>query len=147
MAIGENYYGMQIMTTGSSSTAFFYVNLMSDGAFGGSAISMAPTATQATYFSYNPASVQFNAPAALSVSGGMNVITSANQVAGTLGVSPAIASDTILTLFGSSGTIGSVTLRAGLTAMPFDFRVTASEGFPDEDAASFVTKHAPRPNA
>jgi hypothetical protein len=147
MLTGGNYYGMQLATTGPSTTAYFFVNVLSPGALVGAAVSMYPSATQATYFSSTENSLQFNAPAAVTIGAATTVLTSGNDVAGSLGVSPPIQSDVTLSLYGSGGVIGTVTLEAGQTQMPFDFRVTPSESLGHEGGAALLRKQAPRPEA
>jgi hypothetical protein len=140
-----NYYSLQILTQGSaSSTAFYYVNVLSPGALAGSAVTLYPTAAQATWFSYQQNSVQFQAPAGRA-SAGATVVTDSPRVGGTLGVSPAINVDTVLNLYGAASLIGSVTLPAGQTSVPFDFQVSSADAIQKSDVETSLKKLAPQP--
>jgi hypothetical protein len=136
---------MQISTQGTaSSTAFYYVNVLSPAALAGAAVTLYPSSAQATWFSYQETSLQFQAPAGRA-SAGATVVTDADRVAGTLGVSPAISVATVLNLYGAGGLIGSVTLQAGQSSIPFDFQVSSSQSIPQAEAANSLKEAAPQP--
>jgi hypothetical protein len=140
-----NYYSLQVTTQGSaSSTAFYYVNVLSPAALAGSAVTLYPSAPQATWFSYQSTSLQFQAPSGRA-SAGATVITDASRVAGTLGVSPGISVATVLNLYGAGGLIGSVTLQAGQTSIPFDFEVSSEASVGEGNAATALEEYAPQP--
>ena len=140
-----NYYSMQVSTQGTaSSTAFYYVNVLSPGALAGSAVTIYPTVAQATWFSYQQNSLQFQSPAGRA-SAGATVVTDSPRVGGTLGVSPAINVATVLSLYGAGGLIGSVTLQAGQTSVPFDFQVSGSDSIAEGDVEESLKKVAPKP--
>ncbi len=140
-----NYYSLQVLTQGSaSSTAFYYVNVLSPGALEGAAVTMYPSAAQATWFGYQQNSLQFQAPAGRA-SAGATVVTDSPRVGGSLGVSPAINVDTVLNLYGAANLIGTVTLPAGQTSIPFDFQVSESDAIQKGDLEASLKKLAPQP--
>jgi hypothetical protein len=140
-----NYYSIQVTTQGTtSSTAFYYVNVLSPGAFAGSAVTLYPSAPQATWFGYQENSLQFQAPSGRA-SAGATVVTDSPRVGGTLGVSPAINVDTVLSLWGATNLIGSVTLPAGQTSIPFDFQVSSADAIQKGDLEAALQKVAPKP--
>lgn len=140
-----NYYSIQVTTQGNaSSTAFYYVNILSPGALEGAAVTMYPTAAQATWFGYQQNALQFQAPAGRS-SAGATVVTDSPRVGGTLGVSPAINVATVLNLYGAANLIGSVTLQAGQTSVPFDFQVSSEDAIQKGDVEASLKKLAPQP--
>ncbi|HYK03098.1 MAG TPA: hypothetical protein VE974_15160 [Thermoanaerobaculia bacterium] len=142
-----NYYSIQVTTQGSaSSTAFYYVNVLSPGALAGAAVTLYPTAAQATWFGYQENALQFQAPAGRA-GAGATVITDSPRVIGTLGVSPAINVDTVLNLYGAANPIGSVTLPAGQTSIPFDFQVSSEDAIQKGDVEAALQKVAPKPEA
>lgn len=146
MLTGGNYYGLQLTNQGpATTTAYYYVTLLSSGSFAGAALTIYPTAAQATYFSCQEGAVQFQAPAAARLSGGITVVTTDTHVAGNLGVSPAINSDVVLTIYGAGKALGSVTLPAGQTSVPFDFKVESTHPLASDDAGAFLAEHAPPP--
>jgi hypothetical protein len=136
---------MQVTTQGSaSSTAFYYVNVLSPGALAGAAVTIYPTAAQGTWFGYQENSLQFQSPAGRA-SAGATVVTDSPRVGGTFGVSPAINVDTVLSLYGAAKLIGSVTLAAGQTSIPFDFQVSSEEAIQKGDAEASLKKLVPQP--
>jgi hypothetical protein len=140
-----NYYSLQVLTQGSaSSTAFYYVNVLSPGALEGAAVTMYPSAAQATWFGYQQNSLQFQAPSGRA-SAGATVVTDSPRVGGTLGVSPAINVDTVLNLYGAANLIGTVTLPAGQTSIPFDFQVSSSDAIEKSAVEESLKKLAPQP--
>lgn len=140
-----NYYSLQVTTQGNAtSTAYYYVNVFSPGALDGAAVTIYPSAAQGTWFGYQTDSLQFQSPSGR-VSAGTTVVTSGDRVSGTLGVSPAINVDTVLSLYGAAQLIGSVTLAAGQTSIPFDFPVSPSEAIPQSDVKASLQKLEPRP--
>jgi hypothetical protein len=141
----DMYYGMRLNTAGASSAAYMYVTLISEGDFDGAAVTIHPSAANTTWFSYQDKSVQMQLPALSGLSAGITVVTGAANIAGTLGVSPAISVDTILTLYGTSP-IGAVTLPAGQTSVPFDFQVNPNQSLGSMSAAgSFLQDAEPKP--
>ncbi|HEY0158036.1 MAG TPA: hypothetical protein VGF28_12185 [Thermoanaerobaculia bacterium] len=141
----DMYYGMRLSTAGASSAAYMYVTLVSDGDFDGAAVTLHPTAANTTWFSYQDKSVQMQLPALASLSAGITVVTGAQNIAGTLGVSPAIDVDTVLILYGTSA-LGEVTLPAGQTSVPFDFPVQPDRALSGANAAgTFLTDAEPKP--
>jgi hypothetical protein len=139
------YYSLQLSTQGaSSSSAYFYVTVMGSTAqFDGAGISVYPSQAQTTYFSYQSQSVQFQAPAAR-LAGGITVVTPNQEVVGTMGVSPAINVDTVLSIYGTSA-LGSVTLKAGQTSVPFHFDLPNGSGLNPGDAQDVLAKVAGKP--
>ena len=141
----DMYYGMRVNTTGPAAQAYLYVTLISDGDFDGAAVTVNPSGTHTTWFSYQDKSVQMQLPPTSLVSGGITVVTSASRIAGTLGVSPPIVSDVILTLYGTSA-LGSVTLEAGQTSIPFDFSLQPDQALGSEAKANaFLEDAVPKP--
>ena len=141
----SNYYPMQLTTAGTfSGSAYFYVSVIGSSAtFEGAAVTIYPSNAQATWFSFSTQSLQFQSPAAR-LGAGTTVVTSDSNVPGTLGVSPAINVATTLTLYGAGGQpLGSVTLPAGQTSIPFRFNV--GSGMSAEEAVKQVQSFAEKP--
>jgi len=143
----DMYYGMRVNTTGAASSAYLYVTLNSQGDFDGAAVTVYPSGANTTWFSYQDKSVQMQLPPTANVSAGITVVTSAQNIAGTLGISPAISANVVLTLYGAaSSPIGSVTLEAGRTSIPFDFTVQQENALgSDTKAIAFLEDAEPRP--
>ena len=143
----DMYYGMRVNTSGAAAQAYLYVTLVSDGDFDGAAVTIHPSGTHTTWFSYQDKSVQLQLPPTSLVSAGITVVTSGNNIAGTLGISPPIVTDVVLALYGSgSSPIGSITLEAGQTSVPFDFSVKADNALGSmAKANSFLENAEPKP--
>jgi hypothetical protein len=137
------YYGIRVNTSSPSTATYLYVTLTSSGDFDGAAAMLHPTAANTVWFSYQDKSVQMQLPALSNLSAGITVVTGGINVAGTLGVSPAINTDVVLTLSGVKP-IGAVTLKAGETSVDFDFKVTPVESLPD-GGSGFLQQAAPQP--
>ena len=141
----SNYYPMQLTTAGNfSNSAYFYVTMVgTPGTFEGAAVTIYPSNASTTWFSVSAQSLQFQSPAGR-VGAGTTVVTDDPLVTGTLGVSPAITVATTLTLYGAGGQpIGSVTLQAGQTSIPFKFN--AGGGMSSDDAAKQAQSFAEKP--
>jgi hypothetical protein len=138
-----NYYGLTLNgSTPVSSTAYYYVSVSEGAFYDGAAVTLYPSTVQATYFNFRSSSVQFQAPAGRP-SAGITVVTSESSIKGVLGVSPPINANLTLTCSGNGGPIGSVTLHAGQTEVPFNFNVTASESLGAD--SDFVAKNVEKP--
>src|SRR4051812_26290462 len=124
-------YGLTVTATGTSSAAYFSVNLATGGAFVQGGATIYPTELGATLVSLYTIELDIESPAASMMSGGATLTTTNNIVAGRVYVSPAVNVDTVLTLFGTNP-IGSVTLKAGETVANFSFDVSGKSGIPDE---------------
>jgi hypothetical protein len=135
------YYSFNLTSSGTaSSPAYYYVSLAAnENSYDGAGITIYPSTASTTYLSYQSQSVSFNAPPAR-LAGGITVIANVSEIAGTLGASPAVNVDLTLKLYGNSGLIGTVTLPAGQTMIPFDFHVSASDGFDQAEAAKNLEK-------
>ena len=144
--MAESYYGFTINTGGNANTTAYYYATITNGSgeFDGAAVTMYPTAEQATYVNYRSNSLQWQSPAAR-VSAGMTVVTSGSSITGVLGVSPGINVPLTLVCSGSSGPIGTVALSPGQTEVPFNFHVTPAESIGGSD--DFLAKNAPRPES
>lgn len=142
--ITDYYYGFSLSTGGAANTAgYYYVSITNaSGAFDGAAVTIYPTSTSPSYFNYRTNSLQWQAPPA-QLSAGMTVVTSGNKITGLLGVSPGINVDVTLVCYGATGQIGSVTLTAGQTEVPFNFAVTPSESM--GPSGDFLARMAARP--
>lgn len=142
--MAESYYGFTINSSGvASTTAYYYASITNaSGAFDGAAVTVYPTGTQATYFSYRSNSLSWQAPPAR-VTAGSTVVTSGSSITGVLGVSPAINVTLTLVCSGASGPIGTVTLSPGQTEVPFAFHVTPSESI--GGGGDFLDKNVPKP--
>jgi hypothetical protein len=136
----NSYYSLDLQTSGAARHAtYFYVTVVgSESTFDGAGMTISPSVAQTTWFSYQSQSVQFQAPAAR-ISGGITVVTPNQEVAGTIGVSPAIDVDTVLSIYGDGGMLGSVTLSAGKTSTPFHFDVGGSAGMSLENAQNRIS--------
>jgi hypothetical protein len=143
----DMYYGMRVNTTGPAAQAYLYVTLLTNGDFDGAAVTVIPSGIHTTWFSYQDKSVQMQLPPTSSVSAGITVVTGSQNIAGTLGISPPIVSDVVLNLYGAgSSPIGSITLEAGQTSIPFDFSVQPEQGLGSEaKASSFLENAEPKP--
>ncbi len=146
MLVGENYYGVQVQTGGATSTAYYWVTLTSAGSFDGAAVTIYPTSVGATYFNYRDVSVQWQSAPASRLSAGTTVVTSANNIAGTIGVSPAQSVALTLTVYGAGGQpIGSFTLQPGQEQGSFNFDVNQSQMMQKDEAMNFVSSTAAKP--
>ncbi|HEX6639773.1 MAG TPA: hypothetical protein VF215_01605, partial [Thermoanaerobaculia bacterium] len=76
---------------------------------------------------------------------GITVVTPNQEVAGTIGVSPAINVDAVLTIYGAGQQLGSVTLQAGQTSTPFHFDLPSGSGLSQEAAKEALEKVAGKP--
>jgi hypothetical protein len=135
------YYSFNLTSSGTaSSSAYYYVSLVAnENSYDGAAITIYPSSASSTYVSYQSASVSFQAPPAR-IAGGITVVANAPEIAGTLGASPAVNVDQVLKLYGPSGLIGTVTLPAGKTSVPFDFHVSTTDGLDPAEAAKNLEK-------
>ena len=140
------YYSLQFTSQGAaSSTAYYYVSVVgSQSQFDGAAISIYPSAAQTTWVSAQSTSFQFQAPAGR-MSAGITVVTPNQEVAGTIGVSPAINVDAVLTIYGAGQQLGSVTLKAGQTSTPFHFDLPSGSGLNQDAAQEALAKVAGKP--
>ena len=140
------YYSLQLQTQGSfSGAAYFFVSVAGSAAqFDGAGITIYPSAAQATFFTYQNTAVEFQAPAGR-MTGGITVVTPDQQVVGTLGASPALDVPTTLTIYGAANQLGSVTLPAGQTSIPFHFDLPSGSGFNQDDAKTLLAKVAGKP--
>lgn len=142
----DSYYSVQIQTGGATGNAYYWVSLTSAGSYDGGAVTLYPTAAQATYFNFRDTSLQWQAPAASKLSAGTTVVTSASSVAGTLGVSPAQSVAVSLTLYGAGGQpIGTVTLDPGQTQTTFNFPVTPEQSLQRDAAIEHVQQIVGKP--
>lgn len=144
MLVGGNYYALQLAAQNTNIFAFYFVNLAT-GAVTGSAVTIHPNATNTTYVAQSDVYLQFQAPAARQIGAGLTVVTSDSNVAGTLGVSPALSLPVVLQCYGAGKILGTVTLPAGKTEVPFEFKVTAEEAIPADQVAQVLEELAPRP--
>ena len=144
--MANGYYGFSINTGGTANnTAYYYVTISSgSGLYDGAGVTLYPTGTTATFFSYRSNSLQWQAPPAR-VTAGATVVTGGSSIIGVLGVSPPINVALTLTCNGSSGPIGSVTVSPGQTEVPFNFQVSPSESLGSGD--DFLAKNAARPES
>lgn len=135
------YYSFNLTSSGTASTsAYYYVSLAAnENSYDGAGITIYPSTASTTYVSYQSQSVSFNAPPAR-ISGGITVIANVPEVAGTLGASPAVNVDQVLKLYGNTGLLGTVTLKAGQTMVPFDFHVSPTDGFDRAEAEENLKK-------
>jgi hypothetical protein len=140
------YYSLQFTTQGTASTtAYYYVTVIGTASqFDGGAVSIYPTAAQSTWVSAQSTSFQFQAPSAR-LSAGITVVTPNQEVTGTIGVSPAINVDAVLSIYGAGNQLGSVTLKAGETSMPFHFDVPSGSGMDQDQAQKIQQKVSGRP--
>jgi len=147
MLVGDNYYGVQVQTGGATGNAYYWVSLTSAGSFDGAAVTMYPTAVAATYFNYRDNSLQWQGPPASRVSAGTTVVTSASNIAGTLGVSPAQSVAITLSLYGAGGQpIGIATLQPGQTQVNFNFPVSAQQALQKDAAIALIHENAAKPD-
>lgn len=79
------------------------------------------------------------------MSAGITVVTPNQEVAGTIGVSPAINADAVLTIYGAEQQLGSVTLKAGQTSTPFHFDLPSGSGLNQDAAHEAMAKVAGKP--
>ena len=140
----DMYYGFRVNTTGPAAQAYLYVTLISQGDFDGAAVTIQPSGTHTTWFSYQDKSVQMQLPPTSAVSAGITIVTGSPNVAGTLGVSPPIVSDVVLTFYGTTA-LGSVTLPAGQSSIPFDFPVKPDLALAEAAADAFIADAEPKP--
>jgi hypothetical protein len=136
-------YGLTLTANGTSSAAYFSVNLATGGEFVQGGATIYPTQVSATVVSLYGTELAIESPAAAMMSGGATLTTTENLIAGRMVVSPAINVDTVLTLFGTSQ-IGSVTLKAGETVSNFSFDVNGKPGIPDPTAKAFLDRVMPK---
>ena len=140
----DMYYGFRVNTTGPAAQAYLYVTLISQGDFDGAAVTIQPSGTHTTWFSYQDKSVQMQLPPTSAVSAGITIVTGSPNVAGTLGISPPIVSDVVLTFYGTTA-LGSVTLPAGQSSIPFDFPVKPDLALAEAAADAFIADAEPKP--
>jgi hypothetical protein len=140
----DYYYGFSLSSGGTTNTsAYYYVSItQGSGSYDGAAVTVYPKSTSATYFNYRSSSLQWQAPPS-QLSAGMTVVTGGSNIIGVLGASPAINVDVTLICSGNAGQIGSVTLTAGQTEMPFNFQVSSGQSLGETN--DFLAKHAARP--
>jgi hypothetical protein len=136
-------FGLTITASGTSSAAYFSVNLATGGEFVQGGATIYPTQLGATLVSLYGVELDIESPAAAMMSGGATLTTNGNIVAGRMEVSPAVNVDTVLTLFGTEP-IGSVTLAAGETVANFSFDVSGKPGIPDGTAKAFLDRVKPK---
>jgi hypothetical protein len=142
-----SYYGFSLSSSGTANATSYYYVSATDGTttYDSATVTLYPSGTQTTYFSFRANSLQWQAPAAR-VSAAINATTSASSIRGVLGASPAVNVNLTLTLYGGSGPIGSVTLNAGQSEVPFNFSVSASDAL-SGNGEDFMAKMGPKPEA
>jgi hypothetical protein len=122
-------YGLTITVNGTaSSMAYYSVSLVSGGEFVQGGATIDPTAIGATFVSLYGTDLSINAPAG-AISGAATLTTTGDIVAGRIVISPAIDTDTVVALFGTSE-ISSVTVKAGETSGAFAWTVSGNSGLP-----------------
>jgi len=136
-------YGLTISASGTTSTAFFSVNLGTSGEFFQGGATIYPTAIAATFVTLYGVELQINAPASSYVGGSATLTTSGNVVAGRIAVSPPVNVDTVVTLYGLNE-IGSTTVKAGDSGGTFSFDVSGKAGIPDATSQAFVERMTPK---
>lgn len=143
--MADSYYGFSITTAGTTTTnAYYYVSItQNSGVYDGAAVTVYPSNTSSSYFNYRSASLQWQA-AAGRITAGTTVVTAGTQIIGVMGASPALNVDMTLICYGNSSTIGSVTLPAGQTEVPFAFAVTPAESI-GGGGNDFLAKNVPQP--
>ena len=143
--MADYYYGFSLSTAGSTTgTAYYYVTVDQGVSYDGASVTVYPTNAVPSYFNYRSNSVQWQA-AAGRLTAGMTVVTGANNIAGVLGASPALNVALTLTCYGGGGTIGSVTLPAGQSEIPFNFPVNPSESIQSGGGQEFLDKVSAKP--
>jgi hypothetical protein len=138
-----NYYGFSFSLGGTASTsAYYYISVTSGSVYAGAAVTIYPGNTSPAYFAYRENSVQWQA-APGRITAGMTVGTEGTSIQGVLGISPAINVDATLVCYGGNGQIGSVTLPAGKSEVPFNFNVSSAESLGEN--SDFLDKNVPKP--
>jgi hypothetical protein len=136
-------YGLTITASGTTSTAFYSVNLGTSGEFVQGGATIYPTATAATLVTLYGIELQINAPAASYVGGSATLTTTGDIIAGRIAVSPPVNVDTVVTLYGLSE-IGSTTVKAGDSEGTFSWNVGGKPGIADETSQAFVERMTPK---
>jgi hypothetical protein len=136
-------YGLTITASGTTSTAFYSVNLGTSGEFVQGGATIYPTATAATLVTLYGVELQINAPAASYVGGSATLTTTGDVIAGRIAVSPPVNVDTVVTLYGLSE-IGSTTVKAGDSEGAFSWNVSGKPGIADATSQAFVERMTPK---
>ena len=136
-----NFYAFTINARATNRTAYYGV-LFNSGieVFQGS-FTFTPTGTTNTMVGTDPSNINLNLPACASIAGGVTLETSNNSVGGTIFVSPALSVPVTFSLYAGSP-VGSVTVNAGQTQVPFNIPVT--QGLDEAGALAALAEVAPQ---
>ena len=132
------YYNFTITGSGMSTSAYLAVNFTAGEMQNGAAV-FYPTSTASTYVSFSNSFQGQIPPGRFSI--GLVVLAGGN-IAGTLSISPAVNVPITGTLTAFGKTLGSVTLQAGQTSVPFNFQ---GQGATKEDAAKALSAAVEKP--
>jgi hypothetical protein len=135
-----NLYGLTLVASGSSSTAYYYAQFTSGNIAHGGSVTIYPTASASTFVSITT-SLAINAPAG-SLTGSIVLEDDNGVIAGEIGVSPPVSVPVTATLYGTGQPIGSVTINPGQTQAAFRWNVQGQAGLEDEKE---FTKQAEEP--
>lgn len=133
------YYNFNISGSGMSNTTYLAVSFTSGEMQNGAAV-LYPTSTASTYLSFSNSFQGQLPPGRFSI--GL-VVTGSGNIAGTLSCSPAVNVPITgqLTAFGQI--LGTVTLQAGQTSVPFNFQ---GEGAQKQDAEKSLAAAVEKPD-
>lgn len=136
------YYSLTVTAQGASTGAYY--SLSPDSSLtisqGGATLYPSAPSQQMITVSVYPQTLQINA-AAGTVTGGVNILTSASEIAGRIVVSPPVDVAVAVTLYGNGGAqLGQHIVDPGTGGGAFSFPVNASDGIPADDAPGELQK-------
>ncbi|HEY0370673.1 MAG TPA: hypothetical protein VGD79_01650 [Thermoanaerobaculia bacterium] len=137
----ETYYSLTVTAQDASTGAFYALTPTSALSIsqGGATLYPSEPSQQMISVSVYPQTLQINA-AAGTVTGGVNIITSAAEIAGRVVVSPPVNVAVVVTLYGNGGVqLGQSIVDPGVGSGVFVFPVNG-EGIPPEDAPGELQK-------
>jgi hypothetical protein len=141
MSNGAVYYALVLNAQGMSTAAYISVSPTSNLQISQGGVTIGATAAATTFVSIYPTELQIQAAPGL-VSGGVTIVTSENNVAGRLEVSPPVNVAMTVTLYGAGGQqLGQYVLDPGNSSGIFNFN-TDGQGMSAGDALDAVKRQA-----
>lgn len=137
----STYYSLTVTAVNAATAAFYSLSPTSDLTIsqGGATLYPSAPSQQMITVSVYPQTLQINA-AAGTVTGGVNIITDASEIAGRLMVSPPVNVAVAVTLYGNGGAqLGQYILDPGTGSGVFTFPVDGN-GIPAGDAPAELQK-------
>jgi len=144
MSNGEVYYALTLTAQGMSNAAYFSMSPTSNLQISQGGVTLGGTAAATTFVSIYPTELQVQAAPGL-ISGGVTIITSENNVAGRLEVSPPVNVAVTVTLYGAGGQqLGQFILDPGVPSGVFNFPTGGNAGMSAADALNTVKQQTGR---